>query len=94
MHLLELRSQALQLLRLVCGKGEVNVLGSIMAPLLVIETREHLLNLFQLVASLHAQDLVALISRSPGLEVRQSCSCGNEQSAQKTGLHDGLRSEH
>jgi len=65
------------------------VLGNIVAPLLVVEIGEHLLDILELVASVHAEDLVALIFGSSGFEVRSSGYCRDEQGAQETDLHDG-----
>jgi len=81
-HLLELRTQTLQLLGLVGREGEVDVLGNIVAPLLVVESREHLLDVFQLVAGIHTEDFIALILGSSGMEVRSSGRCRDEQGAQ------------
>jgi hypothetical protein len=70
MHLLKHRAQVFQLLRLVRRQREINVLGNIVAPLLVVEVCQQLLDFFQLVAGVHAEDLVAFIASSSGLEVR------------------------
>jgi hypothetical protein len=81
-HLREFRTQVLQLLGLVGWEREVDVFGNIMAPLFVVEAGEHLLDILQLVASVHVKDFVALILGGSGFEVRSSGHCRDEQSAQ------------